>query len=154
FRHERFSKPLQANHDLFALSKIAAPRRGEEHDRLSIRSRHDAGQYCEFVRRSGSCRRITAQYALRLRPWKEDQPTQDGLDRMKAQARGRHHAEIAAAAAQRPEQVGILHWAGSDEPAVGEDNIDAEQIVDGEAKLPVQRAIAAAGLEPGHARSA
>ena len=49
-------------------------------------------------------------------------------------------AEIARAAAQAPEEVGVLGRRRGDEPAVGGDQIDREQIVDREAVLARQPA--------------
>ncbi len=53
-------------------------------------------------------------------------------------------AEVAAAAADRPEQVRVLVGAGGDLRAVGEDDVRAEQVVDREAVLAGQVADAAA----------
>ena len=61
------------------------------------------------------------------------------------------HAEVAAAAAQRPEQVRILLRAGGDEAAVGEHHVGLEQVVDGQPVLAGQVAGAAA---EGQARDA
>ena len=54
------------------------------------------------------------------------------------------HAEIAAAAAQRPEEIRILRRAGGDETAVRQHHVGLEQIVDGQPVLPGQVAGAAA----------
>jgi hypothetical protein len=53
-------------------------------------------------------------------------------------------AEIAAAAAQRPEQVAVRGRAGRDERPVGEHDVGFEQVVDGQAETPGQVADAAA----------
>jgi hypothetical protein len=47
----------------------------------------------------------------------------------------KHHAEVAAAAAQPPEQVGVLVLAGRHELAVGGDDIRRQQVVAGQAVL-------------------
>ena len=44
-------------------------------------------------------------------------------------------AEVAAAAAQRPEEIGVLRLAGGDEAAVGQHHVGLEQVVDGQAEL-------------------
>ena len=62
-----------------------------------------------------------------------------------------HDAEVAAAAAQRPEQVGVLVGARVDLRAVGEHDVGAEQVVDRQAEAPGQVADAAAEREPADA---
>ena len=62
-----------------------------------------------------------------------------------------HHAEIAAAAAQRPEEVRVLLLARGDEAAVGEHDVGLEQIVDGQAVFARQVARAAAERQSGDA---
>ncbi len=44
-------------------------------------------------------------------------------------------AEVAAAAAQRPEEIGVLRFTGGDETAVGQDHVGLQQIVDGQPEL-------------------
>ena len=53
-------------------------------------------------------------------------------------------AEVAAAAANRPEQIGVLVGAGANDPAVGRDQIGAQQVVERETVLRHQPADAAA----------
>ena len=60
-------------------------------------------------------------------------------------------AEVAAAAAQRPEQVGVLVLARAHEPAVGEHDLGREQRVDRQAVVAHQPADAAAEREPADA---
>ena len=54
---------------------------------------------------------------------------------MRLEQEARHHAKVAAAAAQRPEEIGVLALAGRDKTAVGQDNVRFEQVVDREAVL-------------------
>ena len=65
--------------------------------------------------------------------------------------RGRD-AEVAAAAAQPPQQLGVLVLAGVHELAVGGDDVGGEQVVAGQADLAHQPADAAAEREPGDPR--
>jgi hypothetical protein len=44
-------------------------------------------------------------------------------------------AEVAAAAADAPEQVGVLVLAGPYHPAVGEDDLSRDEVVAGQAEL-------------------
>ncbi len=60
-------------------------------------------------------------------------------------------AEVAAAAAHRPEQVRVLVRAGRHEPPVGQHDVGLEQVVDGQAALAGQVAEAAAEREPADA---
>ena len=47
----------------------------------------------------------------------------------------RDHAEVAAAAAERPEEIGMLAFAGGDEGAIGQDDVGFEQVVDRESVI-------------------
>ena len=60
-------------------------------------------------------------------------------------------AEVAAAAAQRPEQVGVLDRGRPDDAALSGDHLGGEQVVDGEPVLAHQPADATAEGEPGDA---
>src|SRR5262249_21533423 len=59
------------------------------------------------------------------------------------------HAEVAAAASQCPEQVGVFVLGRLQPLAVGRDDVDGEEIVDREAVLSHQPADATAEGEPG-----
>ena len=68
-----------------------------------------------------------------------DEPGQDhGADRMQAKLERAHDAEIAAASAQRPEQVGVFGCAGLDELAFGRHHVGRDQIVDGKPELATE----------------
>ena len=72
-------------------------------------------------------------------------------DVVAAERERRDDAEVAAAAAQRPEEIGVRVIAGGDEAAVGEHDVGGEQVVDGEPEAPGQVADAAAEGEPADA---
>ena len=63
---------------------------------------------------------------------------------MQAIFRGRHNAEVAAAAPQRPEEVGVFRGARRSELTVGRHDVRRNQVVDCEAVLAHQPAEAAA----------
>ena len=54
---------------------------------------------------------------------------------MQAKLELRHDAEVAATAADAPEEVGVLILARGDHAAVGEHHLGREQVVDGEPVL-------------------
>ncbi len=64
---------------------------------------------------------------------------------------GRHDAEVAAAAANRPEEVGVLVRAGTQDITVGGDDLDGEQVVDRQPKLAREPAHPAAERQTGDA---
>ena len=74
----------------------------------------------------------------------EDQSAQDLADRMQAVFERRDNTEIAAAAAQRPEQIRIVGRAGRAELAIGGDHLGGDQVVHGRAVLAHQPAQTAA----------
>ena len=70
---------------------------------------------------------------------------------MRLEEEARDDAEVAAAAAKRPEEIRMLRGIRGDEPAVGEDDVGLEQIVDSQPVLARQVAGAATQREPGDA---
>ena len=70
---------------------------------------------------------------------------------MQAELELGHHAEVAAAAAQAPEQLGVLALARAHRLPVGGDQVGRDQVVAGQAVLAHQPADAAAEREPGDA---
>jgi hypothetical protein len=62
-----------------------------------------------------------------------------------------HDAEVAAAAPNSPEELGVLVGAGGEELAVGRDDVDREELVDGEPVLAHDPADPAPEGEPGQA---
>ena len=71
---------------------------------------------------------------------------------MQAELEIRHHAEVAAAAAHAPEQLGILAGAGMPEFSVRADHIDRLEVVDGHAEATRDSAEAAAQGQAADAR--
>src|SRR5579862_659897 len=67
-----------------------------------------------------------------------DQTGQHGANGMKLILHRRDHTEIPAAAAQTPEQVGVLRSAGGEQLPVGRDYVCRDQVVAGEAMLTRQ----------------
>ena len=61
-------------------------------------------------------------------------------------------AEVAAAASQAPEQVGVLLLGRAEEMAVGGDDVEGQCVVAGESEPPAEASEAAAKREPGRAR--
>ena len=77
----------------------------------------------------------------------EDRPAVDGADRIAAEQERGHDPEVATAAAQGPEEVGVLARARGDEAAVGQDQVRLEEVVDREAVTARQVADSAAQRE-------
>jgi hypothetical protein len=73
-------------------------------------------------------------------------------ERMQGELERAHDAEVAAAAAQRPEQVGVLGGRRPDEPAVRRDDRRCDEVVAGQAVLALEPAGATAQREAGDAR--
>jgi hypothetical protein len=66
----------------------------------------------------------------------------------------RHDADVAAPAADRPEQVRLVAGVDAPQPAVGRDDVRGEQVVDRQAVLPDEVADPAAGRDPADADGA
>ncbi len=73
------------------------------------------------------------------------------LDRVQRQVQRADDAEVATAAAQPPEQLGVLVRRCAHEPSVGGHELGADEVVAGEAVLALQPARAAAEGEAGDA---
>ena len=109
----------------------------------------------ELVGRGGRDLAIEAQYLRRVFERVEDRPGEhDRPDRMQAVLERRDDAEVTAAAAHSPEQIGVLVLAGGDELAVRRDEVDGEQVVDRRAVLAHQPADPAPEGQPRNARVA
>ena len=70
---------------------------------------------------------------------------------MQRELERRHDAEVAAAAPQGPQQVGVLVLAGADQPPVGRHDLGRDEVVDREPVAAPEPADAAAEGEPAHA---
>ena len=82
----------------------------------------------------------------------ERRPSHHGrADRVRAELKRGHDAEVAAAASQRPEQLRVLVGARVHERAVGEHDLGADQAVDRQAVAARQMAQATAEREPADA---
>jgi len=73
-------------------------------------------------------------------------------DGVQPEFEGGHNAEVTAAAAQSPQQVGVLGGAGMHQPAIGGYDLRRDQVVAAQAVGAAQPAIAAAQRQPGDAR--
>lgn len=98
-----------------------------------------------FVRQGSAEVAVETQHLAGLGQRVEHHATQDGrADRVQLKLERCGHAEVPATATQRPEQVGVLAFAGGHELAIGGHQVDGEQVVAGEAVLAHQPAEAAA----------
>ena len=79
----------------------------------------------------------------------EHRTGEDLTDRVGLEQETGDYAEVAAATAQAPEQVGMAGRTGRHQPAVGEDDVRLEQVVDGQAVLARQVPHAATEGESG-----
>ena len=79
------------------------------------------------------------------------QPEHLGPELVQAELERRHDAEVAAAAAQRPEQVGVLVGARAHTAAVGEDDLGGDEVVDRHAVAAALVGDAAVERQPGDA---
>ena len=96
---------------------------------------------------------VEAQHLFGAVAGEEDRAGQQHrADRVQPELERGRDAEVPAAAAQAPQQLGILVLAGVHELSVGGDDVGGEQVVAGQADLAHQPADAAAEREPGDPR--
>ena len=87
---------------------------------------------------------VAAEHVGCLLPGPDEHPGDEGVDAVEGDLDRDDDAEAAAAAAQRPEEIGVLHGVGTDERAVGGDELDGEHALGREAVLAREPADAAA----------
>ena len=105
----------------------------------------------QFVRRVGGEVPEELQQLGRALARVHDHPAQDGADRVQLELERGDDPEVAAAAAQRPEQVGVLVGADPAHRAVSGDDLERDHVVAGQAVLAHQPADAPAERESGDA---
>src|SRR6202042_2823454 len=114
---------------------------------------HLGKETSELARLRGQELAVEAHHLRRLVHRPEGGPGHHSrAERMSLKLERGHDAEVAAAAAQRPEQIGMLSRAGVHLRAVGQHYIGPDQIVDREPEAARQVADAAAEREPADAR--
>ena len=144
-----------------AVGRVAAP---DEHD--------DEGQLADPLLRDERGRREVHEHRDRrelfrrargdrheapkdLGRWRQDQRAAEDIpDRVELELEARDDTEVAAAAADRPEEVRVLVGAGGQEPTIGGHDLDGLERVDGQAVLAHEPADAAAEREAGDADGA
>jgi hypothetical protein len=84
----------------------------------------------------------------------DEEPRAHTGQTMQTEAHGGHDAEVAAAAAQCPEQLRIIVAAGDNDASISEHDLSGQQIVECQAEAADQWPVAAAQREPGHADGA
>jgi hypothetical protein len=85
------------------------------------------------------------------RGWQEQLPAQNLADGSQAKGEGGDDADVAAAAADRPEEVRAHVGAGGHDVPLGRDDLRREEVVNGQPVLADHIADAAAGRQPSHA---
>ncbi len=84
----------------------------------------------------------------------DEHPAHDRVDFVQPELETGGHAKVPAAAAERPEQVGVVTGVHMQEPAVCGDDFGGQQAVDGETVLADQVAHTAAQCDPADAHRA
>ncbi len=97
------------------------------------RHAEEGEEAAERVGRGGQEVTIPTENLLGVVQLPEHRAGIEGADRVQAEEEGGDDAEVAPAAAHRPEEVGMLVRAGDDEAAVRQNHVDGEEVVDGEA---------------------
>lgn len=114
--------------------------------------RPDEEERVEVLRRGGQEVAVDRQHLGGLLDGPEDRAGHDGAHLVQAEGEPGDDAEVPAAAAHGPEQVGVLGRARGDLTAVREDHVDGEQVVDRQAEPAGEVAQATAEGEPADPR--
>ena len=155
--NQRGAQVPQRPDRLLALVRGARPARDQGGDLLAVqvlgqeRGGRGGGQVHqggELIRGAGDRGPPVGQHLRCLRSRVEHDTAHDGgPDRVHGEFELGDHAEVAAAAPQRPEQVGVFLLAGPHQLTVGRYHLGREQVVAGQPVLAHQMADAAAQRE-------
>ncbi len=108
------------------------------------------------VTSSGALPQVLAPQRQNLRrvrhPVEDTGKCHDRTERVRLEFERRHDAEIPAAAAQRPEQVGLRFRRRGSDRAVGADDAGRPETVDRQSVFPADPSFSAAEREPSNAR--
>ena len=121
----------------------------DERDR---RDRHQERDRRELLGGVRGDRDEAVQHVGRRR--QEERAAKDGLDRVQLELEAGDDAEVAAAPADRPEEVRMVVRIGRDQTTIGRHDLDGLQRVDGEAVLADEEADTAAERQAGDADGA
>ena len=141
----RVTRVEQREHD----DLLAVDLLGEERQRRRLAQ---DGPHGELVRRLGDEVAVLLQHRLRLGDRVDDQAAQHvGADGVESELEAGDDAEVAAAAAERPEEVGVLGGAGAHHLAGRGHDLGGLEVVDRHAVLAAEPAEAAAERQSGDA---
>ncbi len=122
---------------------------GEERQRRRLAQ---DGPHGELVRRLGDEFAVLLQHRLRLGDRVHDESAQHvGADRVESELEAGDHAEVAAAASERPEEVGVLGRAGAHHLTGRGHDLGGLEVVDRHAVLATEPAEAPAERQSGDA---
>ena len=108
------------------------------------RNREKREEAVDVLRRAENELAVGLHHLRGLLERPERRPRVHRSHRMRAELERRDDAEVAAAAAQRPEQVGVLRLVCRDDAAVGQHDVGRQQVVDRQPVLAGEVADAAA----------
>ena len=141
---ERSAERPQRSQEPLAFREVAAVTGRDRGDRLAIGRVHQRRIGREFVRRRLCKRPVELQQIRGAIPRMDDQPSQHHRDRMQPVFERGDDAEVAAATAQGPEQIGMLVGADAQHLSLGGHQFEGHDIVAGEAVFPCEPADTAA----------
>ena len=116
----------------------------DERERRSGHEERDRGQLLGRAGRDGN---QPPEHVARGR--QEERTAEHEVDRLQRVLEAGHDPEVAAAPANRPEQVRVRRLAHGEQAAVRRDQLDGDQVVDRQAVLAGQEADPAAERDPG-----
>ena len=120
-------------------------------ERVARRHRGEGEEAVQLARGGGQELAVHRQHLGTELDRPERRPCDHGLDLVQPELEPGHDAEVAAAATQRPEQVGVLVLAGAHELAVGQHDLGGEQVVDRQPARARQVPEPTAERDPAHA---
>ena len=135
---------------LVGAGRVSGPGRAGEQD-LAGRRVQGAEHHVQRVVRGRRQLAPAAQHRSGLVPAEGDHAGRDLGVRVQAGAQLRHDAEVPAASAQAPEQLGLVLRIGGDHSAVGQHDLGRQHVVDTEADQADQCPVPAAEGQPGEA---
>ncbi len=158
---ERRPEPAEGPHRTLAVVHGTGVAAGDRDGRPPVQGLGDDRQWgdgaepddaAELVRRFGGEVPVEAQHVGGVVGRPEDGPGHHGrADGVEREPERGDDAEVAAAASERPEQIGVFVGGRPDDAALGGHHFGGQQVVDGEPVFAHEEADAAAEGEPGDA---
>ena len=140
---DRCAQSLEPVDPCDAGGRGARPCGSHEHDRLAVGPGQDADLHGQLIGHRRVQHVIPAQDLFGLMPREPDEAGDDGVKCVQAHPHTGHHTEVSAAAAQRPEQIGLVSLVDDRCRSVVEHDLERNDVIECQSRDAVERSVPA-----------